>query len=230
MLDNSLLTKFLITVFFTTRLVRNFLPEVTPSIDFSLYKKALVLLLAAYLAACTTTQSTVSTPVTVEPKPKPEFSPSPINFATKQQIVFAQTALDKLGYNIGIVDGIWGPRSVKAIKKFESKEKLTSANGFLSALNLDRLAKVSQIDPNSLSFKPRNLPKGLRAKLSNKPLTEGPQLVIVDKDYDVFTKPNPYSETAHFLPAGTGIYVLAEEAGWFKVELINRKQGYIQAD
>ena len=59
-----------------------------------------------------------SPPVVVEQAP--QFSVAPIIKPFKKDIRFAQSALTKVGYNIGPVDGIWGGRSKKALIAFET--------------------------------------------------------------------------------------------------------------
>lgn len=180
--------------------------------------------------ACVPVEQPAPPPPTVEaPPPPPELSSDALKSATRSQILFAQAALTELGYRIGQIDGLWGPRSANAIRQFESQQEINSANGFLSELSLDRLAKSSGLDPATVKPQPV-LPKGVTAKLAGKPLSTGPHLVIIERNYDVFSKPNPYSQKILKLQTGTGIYVISEKDGWYKIESINRKQGYIQAD
>lgn len=180
------------------------------------------------------------------PPPKKEIavkpkSAAPIVKAPKQMVILAQTALTKLGYKIGGIDGLWGPRSAKAIREFEAQQKIWSANGHISELNLDFLRKVSGIDSvevkakkpiASFKAKTKNADnKGITAKLTpGTALKEGPQLIIVEKEYDVFSKPNPYSATLTKLPAGTGIYIVAREADWYEIESLDRLKGYVKVD
>ena len=182
------------------------------------------------IGACATVeQPTVEIPVTEASQASPRLSADPIKDAARNQIVFAQTALKTLGYSIGRVDGIWGPRSASAIKSFESDRNITSANGFLSQWNLDELAKVSKLDPTISIPLPKRL-SGVGAKLKGKLKETGPQLIIVENDYSVFLEPNPYSKMIFELQSGTGIYVINESENWYEIESINRRKGYIQAD
>ncbi len=184
------------------------------------------------LIGCSTTPEQVTQSEPVVRKTTPSLSAEPIVDIDQKDVIFAQSALKAIGYNIGTVDGLWGPRSAKAIREFESSQNIKSADGFLSQLNLNRLASVSNLDPATISAESIQRPKiqTISSKLIEKPLSIGPQLIIVEQDYEVFTTPNPFSEKAYNLTAGTGIYVLEENAGWYKVELINRKQGFIQVD
>lgn len=189
-----------------------------------------ILFIALWLAACTPVQE----PSVPEPAPEPapvipELSSEAIKDASKEQLFFAQSALKKLGYRVGPVDGIWGPWSAREIRKFEVQQNIKSAEGFLSELNLDRLAKESGLSQESVN-NPPSPKKTLSSKLEGALVDTGPQLIIVERDYDVFIEANPFSEKVQRLTAGTGIYVIAEKEGWYQVELINRKQGYLQAD
>lgn len=202
---------------------------------------ALVFMLC-FLSGCLAKKKVVET----APPPKKEIavkpkSAAPIVKAPKEMVILAQTALTKLGYKIGGIDGLWGPRSAKAIRKFEAEQKIWSANGHISELNLDFLRKVSGIDSVEVkSKKPlastkaktkKADSKGITAKLTpGAALKEGPQLIIVEKEYDVFSKPNPYSATLTKLPAGTGIYIVAREADWYEIESLDRLKGYVKVD
>lgn len=184
----------------------------------------------SWLTACTPVQE----PAPPEPAPQPApvvrvLSVEPIQDATKQQMLFAQSALDKLGYNVGPVDGIWGPWSAREIRKFEATHGIESANGFLSESNLDKLSQESGL--NIAAFVPTNaIKKDIASKLKGELVDTGPQLIIVERDHDVFIEANPYSERVQTLSAGTGIYVISEKEGWYEVELINRKKGYLQSN
>ena len=151
--------------------------------------------------------------------------------ATLNDIRFAQKALNALGFKVGVVDGLWGPRSATQIRLFEAQNSLVSADGHLSELNLHFLALKSGILRENFSHQPIEQPLGISAKLNPKiPLKDGPQLIIVDREYQVFSKPNPYSSVLLTLAPGTGIYVISKQDGYFEVESINRRKGFIQAD
>jgi peptidoglycan hydrolase-like protein with peptidoglycan-binding domain len=160
-----------------------------------------------------------------------KYDASPIVPAPSIDVRFAQEALSKIGYKIGGIDGLWGPRSASAIRTFESKNKLKTANGHLSALNLHQLEIVSGLSRKNYGQLPIATPLGILAKLDQKtPLSAGPQLIIVDREYKVLTKPNPYSSELLRLAPGTGIYVISKQDGYFEVESINRKRGYVRID
>ena len=175
----------------------------------------------------------ISTPEpTPPPPPKVIVLPSsaPIARAAKSDILFAQAALNELDYAVGEVDGIWGPRSARAIRNFEKMHRLHSANGRLSKLNLYMLEKSSKLKRGNIISK-TDTRKGIRAKLdSSVPLGNGPQLVIIDQPYSVLAKPNPFSEQLIELPVGTGVYIIRLQEGWYEVESENRLHGYIKAN
>ena len=68
-------------------------------------------------------------PQPIEVEQAPQFSVAPIIKPRKKDIRFAQSALTKIGYKIGAVDGLWGGRSKRALIAFETKNDLWSADG-----------------------------------------------------------------------------------------------------
>ncbi len=190
----------------------------------------LVLLISACEPAKKEPQVEPLDPVPQEPE-KPAFSAEAIIPAKPNDIKFAQHALNELGFNVGMVDGLWGPRSANGIREFEAKYELVSANGHLSQLNLHFLELYSGASRSNFGKAPIEEPLGVSAKLDpTTPLIEGPQLIIVDKSYQVLSKPNPYSSVVLRLAPGTGIYVIAKQDGYFEIESINRRKGFIKAD
>lgn len=164
---------------------------------------------------------------------------APIIPPVKSDVIFAQASLKKLGYKIGFVDGLWGPRSAQAIIEFEKDQKLETANGRLSELNLAKLASLSGIERDAdiqtsvqastqvNTPKPLEIAKKLSELQAQK--EDGPRLIIVDKTFKVLSKPNPFSSELSSLSAGTGIYVLTQlEDNWYEIESINRLKGFIQ--
>ncbi len=169
-------------------------------------------------------------PIPQEPE-KPAFSSEAIIPAKPDDIKYAQHALNELGFKVGVVDGLWGPRSADGIRRFEAQHDLISANGHLSLLNLHFLEQKSGVSRSNFGKAPLKEPLGVTAKLDpTTPLREGPQLIIVDKNYQVLSKPNPYSSVVLRLAPGTGIYVIAKQDGYFEIESINRRKGFIKAD
>ena len=168
----------------------------------------------------------------VEPEVKPEiYSATPIKAAPRTLIRFAQTALKKLGYSIGRVDGLWGPRSATAIRQFETDRDLWSANVHLSGLNLHHLTEESGLSLANFEREEKPQPKTIANQLrGTAPLSKGAQLIIIEREYQVFAKPNPYSAKLARLEPGTGIYVVAKQEGWYEIESINRLRGFVKAD
>lgn len=171
-------------------------------------------------------------PPVVEPEVKPEiYSATPIKAAPRTLIRFAQTALKKLGYSIGRVDGLWGPRSATAIRQFETDRDLWSANGHLSELNLHHLTEESGLSLANFEREEKPQPKTIASQLrGTASLSKGAQLIIIEREYQVFAKPNPYSAKLARLEPGTGVYVVAKQEGWYQIESINRLQGFVKAD
>lgn len=177
------------------------------------------------------------------PRPAPtsvkalKYSAEKIVNAPKKDVRFAQTALRQLGFKIGAIDGLWGPRSARAIRQFELQNDISSADGHLSELNLIWLERMTLLSRTGFESK-RNIQKanganktGIRAQLKEaSPLTQGPQLIIVDREYTILTKPNPYSSTLTRIEPGTGIYVINIQDGWYEVESIDRKRGFLPID
>ena len=205
----------------------------------NLHKLLLAGGLAILLSACD--PSMFKKPVEEAPPPpvvepvveEPQFSSEPIVKAPKDLVRYAQTVLSKLGYRIGGVDGLWGPRSARAIRAFEAQQQIDSADGHISELNLHHLSEVSGYSQADFveDAKKVKKPAGITAKLNkNVRLESGPQLIIVEREYKVFSKPNPYSATLAKIKPGTGIYVVARESGWYKIESLNRLRGYVRVD
>lgn len=195
-----------------------------------------ILLLLLFSTACLEKkkEQVIEAPAPVEKvAPAPLYSVAPIVKPSKIDIRFAQSALTKIGYKIGPVDGLWGKRSAAALKAFENKHSLWSADGYLSELNLHTLELESKISRQE--FKPKvvktNRPK-IIAQLLNKrvPLKNGPQLIIVERNYMVMGKPNPYSSKLLTLTPGTGIYVIARRDSWYEIETLERQGGFVKVD
>ncbi|GHA02407.1 hypothetical protein GCM10008090_09670 [Arenicella chitinivorans] len=196
---------------------------------------AFVVAVLVVLSGCETGRKALpveAPPPVVEPEIKPEiFSATPIRAAPRTLIRFAQTALKKLGYNIGRVDGQWGPRSAQAIRQFETDRDLWSANGHLSELNLHHLTEESELSLANFEREEKPAPKSIANQLrGTAPLSKGAQLIIIEREYQVFAKPNPYSAKLARLEPGTGIYVVAKQEGWYEIESINRMKGFVKAD
>lgn len=163
----------------------------------------------------------------VEPEPI-EPSHLALSSVSDRDIRFAQTALKQLGYRLGTVDGIWGDRSATAMRSFEQSRDLLSASGALSELNLYALSKATKVRKSEIESSITK-PAGLNAKLDDSvPLSKSPQLIIVDQNYDVLAKANPYSKVLTSLQSGNGIYVVAVQDGWYQIESLSGFKGYIR--
>ena len=192
---------------------------------------ALVCVACISLAGC---ELNPKQPPILEPRAAPvEVMPSaqPISQPDKMDVVFAQTGLNQLGFKLGHVDGLWGPRSARAMMIFEKTNSLQTAGGRLSPLNLHMLNKVTGIDRGNLVIPAPPKRTGLTAKLDKQtPLSAAPQLVITDRDYTILAKTNPYSEKLTQIPSGAGLYILQLREGWFEVESHSGVRGFIKAD
>lgn len=145
-----------------------------------------------------------------------------------RDVFYAQTALKQLGYAIGTVDGIWGERSAAAMLAFEEIRGIRSAGGAISQLNLYELSRATKVRSSDIESTLRQR-KSLRAKIDTSvPLSSAPQLIIVEQSYPVLAKANPYSEVLLTLQPGTGIYIIAEQDGWYEIESLQRLRGYIR--
>ena len=88
-------------------------------------------LLLAGCAGATETPSTATkeTPTTQPARPQPAQAgtqqPAPAVNVEGMTIFEMQERLNELGYKLGTVDGVSGPRTVEALKKFQSDNKLT---------------------------------------------------------------------------------------------------------
>ena len=192
-----------------------------------------ILLMSTSLSGCgllgliqksTAPVSQVPEPVVVTPKPIVIERPS------AKEIRFAQTALSSLGYKLGAIDGMWGPRSARAMQKFEADNGLASVNGRLSDLNLNQLKKFSDVIQNPIkdvasAKKVHNISSKIDGDV---PLASAPQLVFVDRAYSLLSKPNPFSEPLTIIRANTGIYIIDVQDGWYEVETGNQQRGFIK--
>lgn len=193
---------------------------------------ALCLLL---LSACETIPTPEPTP-TVD-APVQEQPAQPFVIPTKADVLFAQTVLRELGYRSGPRDGIWGPRSSTALELFQIENKLPLSDGRLSSQILNTLQdltahkrdKFEQLAANLTETEKATQPQfGIASQLAElEPLSTGPQLIITDRPYHIFTKENPYSDVVAIVPKGTGIYIVSEQNNWYKIEATTGHAGYI---
>lgn len=205
----------------------------SPNLAF-IKRYALILFVSLHLSACGLL-NTLEKP-DAQPNPVPEpivVAPSPmaIILPARRQIRFAQIALKSLGYKLGAIDSIWGPRSVRAMQKFERDNSLNSANGHLSDLNLSQLEALSGISQNKIRPAPPKKKKvtSIASKIdSSIPLANAPQLVFVDRAYSLLSKPNPFSEPINIIRAGTGIYIIDIQDGWYQVQAADQQRGFIK--
>ena len=177
---------------------------------------------------------TVQQPIVETVTPTP-LSAKAIENPPKELLIQAQAQLKSLGYRVGFVDGIWGKRSVSAIKKFELDHNLISANGQLSELNLDILNALAPA--NSISYqqpsqqlqpKPLSLAKKIDVSKLN---SNSPQLIIIEEPYPLLLKANPFSAVIKQLEKGTGIYILSQQGiDWFEVETLDNERGFIKSN
>lgn len=200
---------------------------------------SLSVLLGITLSACLTKQAPrIEEPTNQVVKiEEPNLSATRILKPSKNDVRFAQTALLEVGYQIGAVDGIWGKRSSTAIKSFEASNALLSAGGGLSELNLHNLETISGLLRQSFHTKPvQRLSQRVVLKsiddLLNKDiaLSKSAQLVILEKQYQTFSKPNPYSSKLFKLFPGTGIYIISKQDGWYKIETLEEQIGFVKVE
>lgn len=204
----------------------------------TIFKNSISLALLICIAACNTLETTKSTePVTRPTKEVRLPSAAPLESVSERDVLFAQAALNQLGYRAGVIDGMWGSQSANAMRAFEQKEKIESANGKLSALNLYRLSKTAKVLRSTVESKTKSKansnaaekPNSLVSKLDiSAPLSSAPQLIILDAPYPVLAKANPYSEVVTTLKEGTGVYVLARQGEWFEIESLEQQRGFIK--
>lgn len=215
--------------------------------------RLLSLVIILSITACETAPEAVAqqvlVPVPAQPQPSPPIqavvqgpTAVPILNAKKSDIIFAQSSLKALGYQIDKIDGTWGKRSESAIRLFEKNQNIQSANGELSSLNLYTLQNTHEplnsnkknsgqtVNPSIQSELTNNKSKSnFSGKLSSSiPNRKAPELVIVDQVYSILVKPNPYSATIINIEAGTGVYVLSQQNGWYEVETLNNQRGFIR--
>jgi len=183
-----------------------------------------LLLLMSIISGCQLTQEKPQEASLVKPPQSEVISAEPILTPTKQDKIFAQTALNQLGYKLGPPDAIWGKRSIKAINAFHADNNMAFTNGKITTLDMNEFETRTQ-----LSYDDFAISTSLLNKLDvNIPLSKGPQLIILDKNYPMLAKANPYSELLLNLEAGTGIYIISHQLGWVEVESLSRQRGFIK--
>lgn len=183
-----------------------------------------LLLLVSIISGCQTAQKESQEVSLVTPPQSEVISAEPILTPTKQDKMFAQTALNQLGYKLGPPDAIWGKRSIKAINAFHADNNMAFTNGKITTLDMSEFETRTQ-----LSYDDFAISTSLLNKLDvNIPLSKGPQLIILDKNYPMLAKANPYSELLLNLEAGTGIYIIGHQLGWIEVESLSRQRGFIK--
>lgn len=197
------------------------------------YRSVPAYLIFLALAACSPTEKAIVIPTTNAPPEVIELSSAPIESPSKPQIKQAQASLNSLGYSVGTVDGIWGKRSVMAILQFEQDQRLSSAGGQLSLLNIDALTRLSEtVSPLRKTNKQTTTPVSLPNQIDlTKPLSQAPQLIIIEQAYQLMAKANPFSAVVKQLEPGTGIYVISQQdTGWFEVETLDNERGFINTN
>jgi peptidoglycan hydrolase-like protein with peptidoglycan-binding domain len=104
---------------------------------------------ALFLAGCAGAPETPSAPpgATSPPQPtrpppapaaQPRTQPDPAASVEGMTVFEMQERLNELGYKLGTVDGVAGPRTVEALKKFQSDNKL-SPTGTIDADTIKKL-------------------------------------------------------------------------------------------
>ena len=82
--------------------------------------------------------------------PELTFGRNLIGFNEKQeeriQVANVQANLTKLGYNVGKIDGKWGPKTAKAIKAFQKKQQI-KADGKISEKLIEQLKTAVEVLP-----------------------------------------------------------------------------------
>ena len=68
------------------------------------------------------------------------------SFKIEKKVIYkAQKSLSQLGYDPGPIDGIWGPRTEKAIKKFQQDNKLVMTGNLDEQTSIQLVQKMSRI-------------------------------------------------------------------------------------
>jgi peptidoglycan hydrolase-like protein with peptidoglycan-binding domain len=105
---------------------------------------------ALFLAGCAGAPETSSDapratpPPAARPQPAPAPAPRPAapdaggSTAEGMTIFELQERLNELGYKVGTVDGVLGPRTVEALKKYQGENKLTPSG----AVDPDTIKKL----------------------------------------------------------------------------------------
>lgn len=205
-----------------------------PTLLHKIIKAIVVFALAVSCSACLTffKKEPIIEPFVETPAPEiSNFSVAAIKKPKRSTMLFAQSALKKLNYPVGVVDGIWGKQSAAALIAFEQNNDLFSTGGYLSELNLKSLEKESGLTPKTFIPKKVNKPKNIDQLVNvTADLDKSPQLIILEKQYIMMSKANPYSTKLASLTPGTGVYVIDRLDDWYQIETLGRKAGFVKVD
>ncbi|MGC4119668.1 MAG: polysaccharide deacetylase family protein [Myxococcales bacterium] len=114
----------------------------------------------------------------------------------------AQTQLTKLGYNPGVIDGLWGPKTSGAVKAFQAANKLPQT-GQLDTGTLSALAKAAAQIPDKPTVTPTK-PNQVDTFKRNVNLTfdDGPHPVNTPRVLDILKR---HDVKATFFVTGQGV-------------------------
>ncbi len=146
-------------------------------------KFLLGLMASAAIALPAVAQTTPPGPQTEQSQPpsaaptQRDISPTQLN---REQIMELQSALKAKGFDVGPVDGVWGPSTSIALRNFQDKQGLTGGqlnSQTLSALGIDstRYGDPQQNTPGSQppGVAPGAPPSGTQPGMPNSPSSPG---------------------------------------------------------
>lgn len=205
------------------------------------FKLLLVTTIIISLTACETIRkgsgnnsSDDETAVTFKPSNEAIANPN------KSDYLFVQTALTRLGFKPGPIDGFWGKRSQKALDNFHRTRELPIDGGVITEADIYYLERLTNIQRNQFTADgsqwqsngaKTNPALEQKDAVKNPSITgtekAAPKLIIVEQTTDLLRSDNPFSRVLAQLQPGTSMYVLKRTAQWLLVETEDRVRGYI---
>lgn len=163
------------------------------------------------------------------PSPAQRPIPSPV-FREDQRVRHAQELLKQLGFDPGLIDGIWGSKTKTAIAEFQShKMKQKEATGQLDELTYTALKKAAAEGWQYAISKPEpSQEPGPVGVTSEVPSRELPSAVLVKvKRATLLDAPPPEGKPVGTVKKGAKLLVQAEDKGCYFIRTEDGKQGWI---
>ena len=152
----------------------------------------------------------------------------------------AQARLKRLGWYSGAVDGLYGPRTAKALKDYQDNVGLPRT-GVVDSATANALADVSpstssgaarQVDrepiPVPVQAESAEAPSTLTPAAVNSEDSVGKAAVLISKT-ELLDNPDPFASVITAISRGSRVKLIERKGDWALVEY-DGKKGYVYAD